>query len=201
MSVIKIPGILSLEFGEYIRRFFKVNTQITNPHKHKSNERLHLISSLILYLVTMYFYLNNNNTIATLSFIIAISISGLHLGQMYNKSEICHCFRTIITLCFSYMFHKNFKLVIWTIPIIALSCMNNLWLLTFIMYYTSMFFNKSTDIQNKSLSLFAIIASLSGVCLDKTCNIECGHELYHIAIAVIILITNMGENNKIENTL
>ena len=121
---------------------------------------------------------------------------------MYNKSEICNCFRTIITLCFSYMFHKNFKLVIWAIPIIILSCLSNLWLLTFIIYYTSMFFNKSTDIQNKSLSLFAIIASLGGVCLDKTCNIEYGHELYHIAIAVIILITNMNENhNKIENAL
>ena len=191
MSVVNIPGFLSIEFGEYIRKYFKTNSDLIDPHKHKSNERLHLISSILLYLVPLYFFLTNNPIVSIITLIIAISISGLHMGQMYNTKQIANLFRTIITICIAYLHHKNYKLVIWAIPVIFLSCMHNIGLLTLILYYGCSCFNQSDDLQCKSITLFSIIASITGVLLDKSCNIEYGHELYHIALATMILISNM----------
>ena len=85
MSVVNIPGFVSIEFGEYIRKYFKTNSKLIDPHKHKSNEKLHLISSLLLYLVPLYFFLNKNPIVSIITLIIAVSISGLHMSQMYNS--------------------------------------------------------------------------------------------------------------------
>ena len=151
----------------------------------------YILSRLYSYILYHFnFFLNNNSIVSIITLIIAISISGLHMGQMYNSKQITNLFRTIITICIAYLHHKIINLLFGLYLLYYLSCIH-IGLLTLILYYGSTCFNQSDDLQSKSITLFSIIASIGGVLLDKSLNIEYGHELYHIALATMILISNM----------